>query len=61
MEPPVGDAVYSRNIQLGELNALAAVLAVLRWKRVLGFYLDQEDEQHAVFTISGNAIDDDRS
>ena len=61
MDPPVGDAVYSRNIQLGELNALAAVLAVLRWKRYLGFYLDQEDEQHAVFTISGNAIDDDRS
>ena len=61
MDPPVGDAVYSRNIQLGELNALAAVLAVLRWKRYLGFYLDQEDEQHAVFTISGNAIDDDCS
>ena len=60
MDPPTGDAVYSRNIQVGELNALAAVLAVLRWKRYLGFYLDQGDEQHTVFTISGNSIDDDR-
>lgn len=61
MDPPDGDAaLYSTNIQVGELNALAAVLAVLRWKRYLGFYLDQEDEQHTLFTISGNDIVDDQ-
>jgi hypothetical protein len=53
-------ALYSTNVQVGELNALAAVLAVLRWKRYLGFYLDQRDEQHTLFTISGNDIVDDR-
>ena len=61
MDAPDGDgALYSTNIQVGELNALAAVLAVLRWKRSLGFYLDQQDEQHTLFTISGNDIVDDR-
>ena len=61
MDKGDGDAaLYSTNIQVGELNALAAVLAVLRWKRYLGFYLDQQDEQHALFTISGNDIVDDR-
>ena len=61
MDAPDGEAaLYSTNVQVGELNALAAVLAVLRWKRYLGFYLDQQDEQHTLFTISGNDIVDDR-
>lgn len=61
MDAPDGDAaLYSTNVQVGELNALAAVLAVLRWKRYLGFYVDQQDEQHTLFTISGNDIVDDR-
>lgn len=61
MDAPDGDAaLYSTNVQVGELNALAAVLAVLRWKRYLGFYLDQQDEQHTLFTISGSDIVDDR-
>jgi hypothetical protein len=60
MHPATGNAMYSTNIQVGELNALAAVLAILRWKRHLGFYLDQENEQHTLFTISGNAIDDEQ-
>ena len=60
-EDPGDDAaLYAANIQVGELNALAAVLAVLRWKRHLGFYLDQQDEQHTLFTISANDIVDDR-
>lgn len=61
VDAPDGDAaLYSMNVQVGELNALAAVLAVLRWKRYVGFYLDQQDEQHTLFTISGNDIIDDR-
>jgi hypothetical protein len=61
MDAPDGDAaLYSTNIQVAELNAFAAVLAVLRWKRSLGFYLDQQDEQHTLFTISGNDIVEDR-
>jgi hypothetical protein len=52
-----GPDVYADNIQVAELNALAAVLAVMRWKRWLKFYVDLEGEQHALYTISGNVLD----
>ncbi len=51
----VADA-YSRNIQIAELNALGAALAVIRWKKYVGFYLDLEHEQHAVYQIDGNTL-----
>jgi len=53
-----GDAndIYSRNIQLAELDALNAALAVLHWKRMIGFYLDAAHEHHAVYQIDGNII-----
>ena len=36
---------YSRNIQIADLNALNATLAVIKWKKILGFYVDLEMEQ----------------
>ncbi|WP_163010557.1 ThiF family adenylyltransferase, partial [Streptomyces dangxiongensis] len=42
---PEGDA-YARNIQTADLNALNAVLAVIRWKRSIGVYADATDESH---------------
>lgn len=50
---------YSQNIQVAELNALNATLAVLRWKRLLGFYRDAEREFHSCYTIDGNHIAND--
>jgi len=50
------DAVYARNIQTAELNALNAVLAVTRWKRVRGFYTDFEHEVSSTYVIDGNTI-----
>lgn len=52
-----GKDIYADNIQVADLNALAAALAVLRWKRLRGFYLDLEHEQHSIFTINGSTID----
>ena len=31
---------YEHNIQVADLNALGAVLAVIKWKKLMGFYLD---------------------
>jgi hypothetical protein len=45
---------YSRNIQIGELNALNAALAVIRWKRWCGFYGDLDHELHTLYVITGN-------
>ena len=51
-----GNDDYSRNIQIAELNALNAALAVIRWKKSLGFYLDAEGEHSIFFEIDGNNL-----
>lgn len=47
--------VYSRNIQVADLNALNASLAVLQWKKHAGFY-DEQGENHMTFTISSSLL-----
>jgi len=47
---------YSRNIQIADLNALNAALAVIKWKKLFGFYLDLENEHHSTYTIDGNML-----
>lgn len=49
-----GADIYRSNIQISDMNALAAALAVMRWKRLRGFYLDLEGEYHATFAVDGN-------
>lgn len=47
---------YDRNIQIADLNALNAALAVIRWKRYCGFYLDFERECHSTYSIDCNVV-----
>jgi hypothetical protein len=47
---------YSQNIQIADLNALNAALAVIKWKKLLGFYADLESEHNSVYAISGNCL-----
>lgn len=47
---------YSTNIQIAELNALNAALAVIKWKKLLGFYFDAVEENHSVFTIDTGLV-----
>ena len=47
---------YERNIQIVELNALNAALAVIRWKKHRGLYLDLEGEVQSVYTLDGNVL-----
>ena len=49
-----GNDIYRSNIQIADMNALAGALAVMRWKRLLGFYLDLEGEYHSSFAVDGN-------
>ncbi len=51
-----GGGEYERNIQLVELNALNAALAVIRWKKYRGFYLDLEGELQSTYTLDGNHL-----
>lgn len=50
------DNIYSKNIQVADLNALNATLAVIRWKKYCGFYKDLGHEHHANFALNGNVI-----
>ncbi|EPG6291770.1 ThiF family adenylyltransferase [Klebsiella quasivariicola] len=45
------EALYRSNIQVADLNALNAALAVMRWKQYMGFYLDQELAHNLNFTL----------
>ena len=47
---------YDLNIQIAELNALNAALAVIRWKKHFGFYADLEHEHYSAYTIDGNHL-----
>ena len=47
---------YARNIQVADLNALNACLAMVRYKRYLSFYRDLEDEHNSLYTIDGNHL-----
>ena len=47
---------YDTNIQIAELNALNAALAVIRWKKFWDFYADQEGEHNSLYTIAGNEL-----
>ena len=47
---------YASNIQVADLNALNAALAVLKWKRFRAIYADLEHEHHSIFDIDGNHV-----
>ncbi|MCX6592851.1 MAG: ThiF family adenylyltransferase [Acidobacteria bacterium] len=47
---------YHQNIQIAELNALNASLAVIRWKKNCGYYHDLEHEHDTTYAIDGNHL-----
>jgi hypothetical protein len=51
-----GNDPYAQNIQIAELNAMNAALAVIKWKKLVGFYLDDEQEHHSLYVIGGNEL-----
>lgn len=55
--PSTGDSagIYAANVQIAELNALNAALAVVAWKRLAGFYATGRDFDHSVFVVETGA------
>jgi len=51
-----GNDDYNKNIQIAELNALNAVLAIIKWKKLFGFYHDLEKEHNTVYDINVNKL-----
>lgn len=50
---------YSTNIQVADLNAFNAALAVIKWKKTLGFYADDDREFNVTYQIAGNELMND--
>jgi hypothetical protein len=50
------DDEYATNIQIADLNALNATLAVIKWKKLYGFYNDLEKENHTMYSINVNML-----
>jgi hypothetical protein len=48
--------LYATNIQVADLNSLNAALAVIKWKKIRGFYRDLEREHHSTYTTDGNML-----
>jgi len=45
-----------RNIQVADLNMLNAALAVVRWKKWLGFYGDDANEYHSLYNVQTGSL-----
>lgn len=47
---------YASNIQIAELNALNAAIAVIQWKKLFGFYQDRREQYYTGFSIAAGGI-----
>lgn len=47
---------YKTNIQIADLNALNAAFAVIKWKKLYGFYADFEKEYNSSYAIDMHYI-----
>lgn len=50
------DGIYRNNIQVADLNALTAALAVIKWKKLVRFYRDEVGEHFSTYSIDGHAL-----
>ena len=50
------DEIYGSNIQIADLNCLNAALAVMAWKRLTGFYVNDRSEHESTFSVSLNQL-----
>lgn len=48
--------IYASDIQVAELNAISATLAVIKWKKLLTFYVDDMREHYTIYTIGSNGL-----
>ena len=47
---------YGTNIQIAELNSFNASLAVIKWKKMSGFYQDLKEEHNVLYFINTNKL-----
>lgn len=48
----IGNNEYTQNIQICDLNLLNAAFAVIKWKKIIGFYQDLTNEHHSTYSVN---------
>lgn len=52
----IEDNEYASNIQIADLNAFNALMAVIKWKKLSGFYQDLKQEYNSTYTINTSQL-----
>lgn len=52
----VNDNEYDWNIQTADLNMMNAAMAVIRWKKMFGYYADSKGELNSTYTVARNQM-----
>lgn len=47
---------YDWNIQTADLNMMNAAMAVLKWKKLLGYYMDRKRELNSTYVVATNQM-----
>lgn len=47
---------YDNNIQISDMNCYNAVMAVIRWKKIVGFYQDLKREYNSTYFLNTNKL-----
>jgi hypothetical protein len=56
---PIGNDAeneYTTNIQIADLNVLNAAFAVIKWKKMCGFYQDLEQEYFSCYVLNTSQL-----
>lgn len=56
MAEDLEDNLYRKNIQVADMNALNAALAVIKWKKFCGFYQDLYQVHHTTYSINSQSL-----
>lgn len=56
MEDDFGENLYRKNIQVADMNALNATLAVIKWKQYCGFYQDLYQAHHITYSVNSQSL-----
>jgi len=51
--------IYDSNIQVADMNALNAALAVAKWKQFCTFYQDLRQVHHTTYSINSHSLTKD--
>ena len=52
----VNDDEYDVNIQTADLNMMNAAMAVIKWKKMCGYYVDTKGEYASTYTVGRNQL-----